>query len=106
MATRYLAHLDADTVILGCTHYPLLREVIQRVLPAARLVDSAEATAHATAARLGEPQGQGRTRYLVTDNLERFATVGLRFLGSAPEPVELVDLPDPSGPFSLESGPA
>ena len=101
VATRYLAHLDADTVILGCTHYPLLRRVIQRVLPAARLVDSADATAQATAARLGELEGSGTTRFLVTDNLERFRTVGERFLGWAPTPVELVDLPDPTGPFAL-----
>ena len=101
VATRYLAHLDADTVILGCTHYPLLRGVIQRVLPTARLVDSAEATARATARILGEVKGQGRTRFLVTDNLDRFRTVGQRFLGVAPDPVELVDLPDPAGPFAL-----
>ena len=104
VATRYLGDLDADTVILGCTHYPLLQRVIQTVLPTARLVDSAEATANATATLLGEVGGSGSTKFLVTDNLDRFRSVGFRFLGWAPEPVELVDLPDPSGPFSLQSG--
>ena len=52
---RYLAHLDArvDTVVLGCTHFPLLAGAITRQLgPTRRVVDSAATTARATAAEL------------------------------------------------------
>jgi glutamate racemase len=105
-AERYLTPLQgqADTAILGCTHYPLLRDVIQHALPDATLVDSAEATAHAVddllqTGGLARQGGPGAVEYLVTDNLERFRAVGERFLGVRPEPVTLVDLPDPSGAF-------
>lgn len=108
VAQRYLAHLQGqvDTAILGCTHFPLLREVIQAALPGVVLVDSAETTAEAVAAALAKqdllqaPRAPSPTRFLVTDNLERFVTVGHRFLGHAPDPVTLVDLPDPEGAFA------
>lgn len=108
VAHRYLSHLQGqvDTAILGCTHFPLLREVIQGALPGVVLVDSAETTAEAVAAALAEqdlmqaPRAPSPTRFLVTDNLERFVTVGHRFLGHAPDPVTLVDLPDPEGAFA------
>lgn len=105
VADRYLAPLrDAehgpDTLILGCTHYPLLAGVIQQALPGVTLVDSATATAAAVVARLAEtrltrePTHLGRSRYLVTDHLERFVAVGERFLGAPPVPAEVVDLTD------------
>ena len=102
-AERYLAPLRSgedppDTLILGCTHYPLLSEVLRQVLPGVDLVDSATATAEATAARLSaagllrpRPTG-GQRAYLVTDHVDRFKRVGSRFLREAPTPVELVDL--------------
>lgn len=108
VAERYLAPLQGqvDTAILGCTHFPLLREVIQAALPGVVLVDSAESTAKAVADTLAQhglllaPRAPAPTRFLVTDNLERFVTVGHRFLGNAPDPVNLVDLPDPEGAFA------
>jgi glutamate racemase len=108
VAERYLAPLQGqvDTAILGCTHFPLLREVIQAALPGVVLVDSAESTAEAVADILAQqgllqaPRAPATTRFLVTDNLERFVTVGHRFLGHAPDPVNLVDLPDPEGAFA------
>ena len=108
VAQRYLAPLQGqvDTAILGCTHFPLLREVIQAALPGVVLVDSAETTAEAVAVILAKqgllqaPRAPAPTRFLVTDNLERFVTVGHRFLGHAPDPVTLVDLPDPEGAFA------
>lgn len=108
VAQRYLTHLQGqvDTAILGCTHFPLLREVIQAALPGVVLVDSAETTAEAVATALAKqdllqaPRAPSPTRFLVTDNLERFVTVGHRFLGHAPDPVTLVDLPDPEGAFA------
>jgi len=100
---RYLAHLDdrIDTVVLGCTHFPLLSDAIARQVGDARqVVDSAATTARATAAELaarGLDAGgsrPGHVRLLATDSPERFARVGARFLGSsiAERSVEMVDL--------------
>jgi glutamate racemase len=100
---RYLAHLDArvDTVVLGCTHFPLLAAAIARqVGPARQVVDSAVTTARATAAELAARnlcnvgQRAGQARLLATDSPERFARVGQRFLGSsiAERNVEAIDL--------------
>jgi glutamate racemase len=99
-AKRYLAELQdgPDTLILGCTHYPLLRKTIGKALPGVVLVDSARATAlevtdvldlHGLHTQGSEP---GQLQCLVTDNIERFVEVGTRFMGKAPEQVELVDL--------------
>jgi glutamate racemase len=94
---RYLQPLvkaDVDTIVLGCTHYPLLSETIHDV---ARdllghdvvIVDSADATASALASVLetqsAEPSGTGSLRVLVTDLPGQFATAASRFLGAALE---------------------
>jgi glutamate racemase len=103
VAERYLAHLDArvDTVVLGCTHFPLLAAVIAGQLGATRrVVDSAATTARTTRAVLGERGLQrgtanaGGVRLLATDSPERFARVGARFLGAsiAAKEVEIIDL--------------
>ena len=99
---RYLAHLDArvDTVVLGCTHFPLLAGAIGRQLGAARrIVDSAATTARATQRTLATRQltrtaRGGQVRLLATDSPERFARVGARFLGGsiAARSVETIDL--------------
>lgn len=100
-ARTYLAPLlaeDIDTLVLGCTHYPLLREAIGAAAgPGVRLVDSAEATAAAVAdlcAALGgdETAAPGRYTYLVTDAPESFHALGRRFLGHELERVEWVDI--------------
>src|SRR5690349_17826802 len=88
---RYLAHLDAriDTVVLGCTHFPLLAAAIGReVGPGRHVVDSAATTARATADELSardllRTANTGGVRLLATDSPERFARVGQRFLGAA-----------------------
>lgn len=111
-AERYLGHLretDLDTLILGCTHYPLLRGSIARALPEVQLVDSASATAEALARALAEGGlerrgGAGSRHYLVTDHVDRFTRVGARFLGHAPQSVELVDLDDRDGEAFLPPG--
>jgi glutamate racemase len=103
VAERYLAHLDAriDTVVLGCTHFPLLAAAIARQVGPTRLVvDSAVTAAQATAAALVEhglgklPGRGGEVRLLATDSAERFARVGQRFLGAAiaERTVETIDL--------------
>ncbi len=76
-----------DTLLLGCTHYPLLTRLFRRVLgPGVRLVDSASATAAAVRARLGalglaRREGRGGTGFFVTEAPDRFVRVGRRFLG-------------------------
>jgi glutamate racemase len=100
---RYLAHLDArvDTVVLGCTHFPLLSAAISRQLgPSRRVVDSAATTARAAAAALATAKlatsasRPGQVHLMATDSPERFARVGARFLGTsiAERQVESVDL--------------
>ena len=88
VAEHYLGSLreeGVDTLVLGCTHYPLLRQVIGRVMgPDVELVDSAEAAA--SRARQLRPPGEGRERaagerFCVTDGGGRFAEVAARFLG-------------------------
>jgi glutamate racemase len=99
---RYLAHLDGrvDTVVLGCTHFPLLSGAIARQLgPGRRVVDSAATTARAAQRTLATRQlarsSRGsQVRFLATDSPERFARVGPRFLGGsiAARSVEVIDL--------------
>jgi glutamate racemase len=89
-----------DTLVLGCTHFPMLAGAIRAAIgPAVRMVDSAATTAKAVSDRLGANlrASAGRktgVRFLATDSPERFARVGSRFLGQtlAASDVELVDL--------------
>ncbi|NJC87142.1 MAG: glutamate racemase [Desulfuromonas sp.] len=91
-AAEYLAPLlrqGIDTLVLGCTHYPLLKRTLQEVAgPGVTLIDSAEETAK-TVATLLVTQGfercdlpSGPPRYFVTDVAERFERVGGAFLGA------------------------
>lgn len=97
------ARADApDTVVLGCTHFPVLAAAIQRhVGDGITLVDSAETTAGAVAGALAEKNlqatddGEPRSiRFFATDSPERFARIGAIFLGRTIEEgdVTLVDL--------------
>ena len=94
VAGAYLASLTKsgiDTLILGCTHYPLLRGVIAAAMgPAVGLVDSAEETAREVAELLAphalrRPSGTGLDSFFVTDVPDRFIRVGQRFLGARVE---------------------
>ena len=106
IVNRYLDQLDTasrnpDSVILGCTHFPLLRETFASVFDSAvSIVDSASTTA-ATACELletlhiGNQQvASGNLKLLATDGVTRFARVGGQFLGEdlATGDVTLVDL--------------
>ncbi len=89
-----------DTLILGCTHYPLLKNAIRKVLgPGVTLVDSAESCARYVAERLASlgllssRKRQGVIRPFVTDETDRFAQIAGRFLGVPVEPAWKVDLP-------------
>jgi len=102
IARSYLEPLlgrGVDTVVLGCTHYPLLRGVLQEVLGAnVALVDSGDATAQAVAEALdaggcAAAGAGGRTeRFYVTDIPDRFIEVSARFLGTPVASAEQVDL--------------
>jgi len=90
-----------DTVVLGCTHFPLLARAIRAVAgPGPTLVDSATTTAEWVAGMLDRSgqstsqAGPGAMRLLATDGRDRFAAVGSRFLGEplSPDAVEIVDL--------------
>jgi len=89
---RYLECMresEVDTLILGCTHYPLLRDVILKIMgPDIKLVDSGAETAKYAAKdlrdrnMLGDSASGGTTRYFVTDSIEGFSTVASRYLES------------------------
>jgi glutamate racemase len=105
-AERYLSgfrKLDVDTLILGCTHYPVLKGVIGRTLgEGIRLIDSAEATAGVVCEMLKERgllrpasargAGDPERLFYVTDAHERFVKVGGRFLGQEMAGVITVEL--------------
>ena len=80
-----------DTLLLGCTHYPLLWGLFERVLgPRIRIVDSAVATAagvskRLTTLRLARSHGTGSQSFFVTETPERFVRVGRRFIGDSVE---------------------
>lgn len=94
-------HPDLDTLLLGCTHFPLLLDALRAVVnPAVAIVDSAETTAVALAQDLvrrnlsAVQNSAAPLTLLATDSPQRFARVGSRFIGEhfAPQQVELVDL--------------
>ena len=99
IARRYLEPLleeGIDTLVLGCTHYPLLEPLIQRVVgDGVELVDSAEAVAEAVAAKL-DPAASGagppEHHFCVTDGPDRFGGLARRILGEDQVSLELVEV--------------
>jgi len=92
---------DEDTILLGCTHFPVFKQLMRSMLPSnIKIVDSAEATAQAFKTLLKEKKlltaenhRSGSICYLATDSVERFTKVGSLFLDESllGETVELVD---------------
>ncbi|MGE5730370.1 MAG: glutamate racemase [Gemmatimonas sp.] len=99
IAREYLEPLvaaDIDTLVLGCTHYPLLKPLLHEILgPGVRLIDSAEETAAETArtlaaANLAAPSDAEPTyRFVASDDPLQFLQLGQRFLGDTIEGVEI-----------------
>ena len=98
---EYLRPLLADkidTLILGCTHFPLLKPLIQQEAPQLELVDSSITTAEATAQALAASQllntqtAAPDYRFYVSDIPLRFQTIGERFLGRSLEQIEMLRL--------------
>jgi glutamate racemase len=92
-----------DTVLLGCTHYPLLRAMLQETLPEKiTILDSAETTARRVRQQLESKNtltavqetdgGLARCHFFATDSVDKFRTLGSRFLGQSIEQVKLIDL--------------
>lgn len=109
IAKKYLEKINEfqpDALVLGCTHYPILREVIQQTVGEnVTLIDSGEACADEVAEllewkELKNPQKiEGERKlcddldhFYVTDAAERFARVAERFLGSQPAKLEAIEL--------------
>lgn len=118
VAEEYLRDLregGISALVMGCTHYPILRDVIQGAVgEGVRLIDSGEAAAETVEALIEKEdlrrtgtqelrdlnEAGARTRFLcddldhfyVTDAAERFAHVAERFLGSAPRRLEAVEV--------------
>jgi glutamate racemase len=109
IAAKYLAQMkefQPDALVLGCTHYPILREVIQQTVgESVKLVDSGEATAEEVEKLLIEKglanptQVAGKRElcddldhFFVTDAADRFARVAERFLGAKPSKLEAIEI--------------
>jgi glutamate racemase len=111
IAAKYLAKIkkaNVGALVLGCTHYPILRDVIQETVGASvKLIDSGEAAAETvenllknknlanlTAAQISRQRSlcDDLDHFFVTDAAERFARVAERFLGSQPARLEAVEL--------------
>lgn len=99
IAERYLGPLrgkDIDTLVLGCTHYPLLKKVIKEVMgKGITLIDSAKETAievKKTLSRKREAGGQAIHKYFVTDDPKRFIKLGEGLLEFPIDKVEKIDL--------------
>jgi len=96
--------MNPDTLVLGCTHYPLLRRLIEKAVPAGvKVIDSAEAAAEAavrllngrlaTVGDAADAESQPpAVRCFATDSVEKFERLGSSFLGRPVGRVELVDL--------------
>lgn len=87
---------NADVLLLGCTHYPLIRPLLRRVTPPqVEIVDSAESTAAKVLALLGKQEKSaepGSLHCYATDSVEKFRRLGQKFLGCPIEKVELIDI--------------
>jgi glutamate racemase len=109
IAKKYLRSIverSPDALVLGCTHYPILRDVIQQTVGEnVTLIDSGEAAADEVEALLGrtglansdQPVRERRLcddldHFYVTDAAERFARVAERFLGSQPSILEAIEI--------------
>jgi glutamate racemase len=118
VATEYLKEFQGgavDALVLGCTHYPILRRVIQETVgKSVQLIDSGEATAEVVEELLDAKNLRRKTdtatgklfaervrarrlcddldHFYVTDAADRFARVAERFLGSAPSVLEAVEV--------------
>ena len=88
-----------DTLILGCTHYPLLKDAISKIYPDIKIVDPAKETALDLKEILeqneflkNDAKKDEEVKYYVTDGQEKFKEIGIMFLEEDIPKVELVKL--------------
>jgi glutamate racemase len=95
--------LNPDALVLGCTHYPLLRKMLKRAVPPGmKVIDSAEAAAKIAVRIFGQQKADkhsmtvqfpsAQIRCFATDSVEKFERLGSRFLGRPVGKVQLLDL--------------
>jgi glutamate racemase len=101
---KTMQDIEVDTLILGCTHYPLLKQVIADVMgDRVTLIDSGEETARAAHQILTDkgllhsrssqrPGPSGEHRFFVSDVPEKFSQVAMRFLGEVVDNIARVDI--------------
>lgn len=96
--SNFLAH-DIDTLILGCTHYPLLKDALQNYFgPGMTLVDSAQATAQTVQKKLSElgllthEKGKPESQIFVTDAPDRVFRIAKAFLNCSNVPIQKISL--------------
>ena len=109
IAKKYLTKIidfEPEALVLGCTHYPILRDVIQQTVGYdVKLIDSGEACAEEVAELLKEKELENPNKitgerklcddldhFYVTDAADRFARVATRFLGAKPAKLEAIEL--------------
>jgi glutamate racemase len=102
VAREYLKEMkrrEIDTLVLGCTHYPLLKGILAEVMgERVSLIDSAVETAReietilGSLALLNTSDSKGSREFYVTDSPEKFKTVGERFLGESIEHIQKIEL--------------
>lgn len=103
IASKYLNELkkfDIDTLILGCTHYPILKKTIYKVMGSnVKLIDSAEQVSSEVLSIINkdgtskkESQNSAKRNYYLTDNSDTFLSVATRFLGQEITKIDVVDI--------------
>ena len=99
IAKKYLGEFKKkkiDVLILGCTHYPLLKNTIKKVLgDKIRLIDSAEETARDIAKEMSANIGNkrvGKKEFYLTDNSENFLNIASKFLGRKISKIKVIDI--------------
>ncbi len=95
LASNYISPLmenNIDTLILGCTHYPLLKKTIEKIIPSVNLVDSAKAIRETLQKEYLFNNMKGKTEIYVTDYPENFAILSERFLEGNFDKIEHIDL--------------
>ena len=78
--------------MLGCTHYPLLKEAIQSLAPEIHLISSSDAAAKVLKEAFPAEEGQGIRRYFVSDDRQQFADNASRFIPDLQGEIEQVTL--------------
>lgn len=92
VAKRYLNGINSQSLVLGCTHYPLIKHIIQDILPNIHIIDSGTSLIDTIDKNM--LKGNGKIEFYATDSPENFSKIGKLFLGKDFNSVNPVDLED------------